>query len=217
MQCDYYKDINAIWKMGLIEMIDHINATRLLYIAPKDRVEAFVMKEQRNRVHLYRSKSEPPAIYNKHYADSIVNMFYVIVNQLNTTEWYFGCAEACLKNIDEDGYNETKKVNYLQDELYEAIHSSQYLRKLFDGEKVSFEEQNQLKCALKNNQIKNYASAVALVLVGAQFGHYEDEWYTTKVDDFYNRIKENSGCSNAKIKELKREVERYYNSIVTTI
>lgn len=111
--CKYkqYETTAKINHASVDEVLDHLVNMRLLYVHPFERNTIEELQHLRNHVHLTRTITDEvdPKIFDKTFVENMLRLYYVTLNQLNSCNWYFSETNPCLKEMDEDEYESTRR------------------------------------------------------------------------------------------------------------
>ncbi len=128
--CPYkkYKTISQLNNASISSILEHLEATRLIAISPPDYLTIKDLKNKRNFIHLLQltNTDSESFIFNKDYVEDVLRLYYVTLNQADLCEWYLGEKTACLKELDENGYeyslaqNKREKGDYLAQKIIYA-------------------------------------------------------------------------------------------------
>ena len=112
------------------------------------------LQQLRNHVHLTSSIIDGYQLekFNKKYVENMLRLYYVTLNQMELNDWHLNNRDSCLKILDEDGYNRTKKTEELERKRYISDAISYMTSDLFHDKQISEEH----KKFLKNYLIKKH-------------------------------------------------------------
>ena len=147
-ECSYfkYKTESKINNAKLKEIIDFLMNARLFWFQPTRIEKIYELIDLRNYIHIskniaYEDKSDR---FNKEYVECMLDLYYDSINQYNLNEWYFTNENLCLKILDENGYEETEKLNVKFIKNHFSFQIIQLYFDLFNGEDLDDEKKNTL-------------------------------------------------------------------------
>ena len=88
--------------------------SRLLGLVPKDIDKYRYLNEMRNYIHISKNigSSEALVEIDRNYVNLMLDSYYEIIYQLDLASYYFDNDFTCLKEVDEDGYDLTKRQTH---------------------------------------------------------------------------------------------------------
>ena len=157
-KCDYRfcKENNEIRKIGIRKVISQLNDPRCFWINPKYEDELDFLIEMRNYIHLskYIEEGNEKLKFDREFVEKLLDYYCEVLDQFNLNAWYFLNEEKCLKVLDEDGYQSTKRFNENERDMFYSQKLALLLEKVYW--KKDFEERDiHLIEKLKRKEIKN--------------------------------------------------------------
>lgn len=152
----FYNEDREMSKIGIREVISQLNDTRCFWINPKYEEELDLLIEMRNYIHLskYIEENDEKLKFDKEFVERLLNYYYEVLGQFNLNKWYFLNEEKCLKVLDEDGYQLTKRFNENERDMFYSQKLTLLLEKVY-WEKDFDEKDFKLIEKLKRHKIKN--------------------------------------------------------------
>lgn len=144
--CKYwcYQSLNDINNEGVIDALTFLINTRLFMLFPNEIDELTRLNTKRNYVHISKKigKKKLDIKFDKEYPFILLKYYYVLLDQLDLCDFYFGKDDTCLKELDSDGFDDTSK-------MHKNDISHYYLKNfLIAIRKVSFKE-----CLSKDDEL----------------------------------------------------------------
>ena len=206
LRCEYCKRKYLSNKYGVLSVIDHLNATRLIYINPQDKSKIYILKEKRNEVHLYRSKNKKADIVSINYVNDLFKVFGELIWQISINDWFFKKGIICLSEMDENEYTITMRMNK-QAELEQIILDSyDIIQSLAKEEKISNEACIKLKMIFNcYEQVDKIAKAFVYALYYMR-RNVNKENYREIVDNVFAIINKINGINIDSVNNVKIKV-----------
>ena len=94
-------------------IVEHLNNMRVISVVPDEMETIEKLQQMRNDIHFSFGKAgEELEKYDRQYVENMQRLYYVTLNQLELTKrWYLLEECACLRELDEDAYEQTEKQN----------------------------------------------------------------------------------------------------------
>ena len=221
-KCEYRK-FDSVKKLNVAktrDIIDHLQNMRLIMITEIEMEGIEDLQHLRNHVHLTLSIStgDQSEKFNKNYVESMLRLYYVTLNQLELNQWHLEKDHACLKELDENAYEETAKRNKLEARRYISDEVFFLTSNLFYDREIPEYRQNILK---KLSSKKNYEEERVTDWIGQwiyfQKPHFQSEKsYNLAIEKYFGKLQKYL-CSNhgfsERIKERLNYYKEYFNQI----
>lgn len=175
------------------DIINHLHDMRLINIFSFEMTAIEELQSLRNYIHVTRCISEGDCSekFNYQYVDNMLRLYYVALNQLELNNWFFEHENNCIKYLDQNGYEDTRKNRIADNKRYIATKVMYMVDELFYNKALSETDKNILrKLCSANNYDKNSLSEFLgrwLYYEQAHF-HLENE-YKKSVNSFYDKLK----------------------------
>lgn len=142
--CKYraFKDNDAISLGSTLTVFLHLLSTRLIGFSTYDIDRFKRLSDLRNYIHISKNinNEAKEVIFDKEYVYSLLDYYYEIVYQINSADYYFGDDALCLKEIDENGFDLTKKQTHKEMSILYLLKLYPILHKMFRNEKLSSDD-----------------------------------------------------------------------------
>ena len=208
-KCSYrlYNEEKEMKSISIREAIRHLNNTRCFWIDPTHENKLDILIEKRNYAHLskYIEDSDENSKFDKKIVEDLLDYYYELLWQFDLNEWYFLNKEKCLKILDENGYELTKKFNNSEKENFYTQKLSLLLDKAYHKIDLDFQDYKMIKKIKKiekNSIDKVVRGALNLFIIFGTRG--------VDKDNFYNELnrKLNDTWLSDKMKEVTKENEK---------
>lgn len=196
-ECKYRfsKDYEDISKARTMNIMFFLVNSRLLGLVPKDIDKYRYLNEMRNYIHISKNigSSEESIEIDKNYVYLMLDSYYEIIYQLDLASYYFDNDSICLKEVDEDGYDLTKRQTYNDLSVFYLLKIHPILYKVFTNQPLTREDKRIIK-SLNDNRLVNIKEIVDHVC-------HEIEHHSRRIDKENIKsllIKQKSYCCNLK-------------------
>ena len=140
-KCPYrrYNTISKINKVHTIDVLTYLLNVRLFGLIPQQIDEVKKLNDLRNYVHISKNidGSDKSASFNKEYVIRMLDYYYEILDQLDLCDFYFKDNNACLKIIDDDGFDLTEKQIKSESKSFYLLKAFHIIHKLFSNGELS--------------------------------------------------------------------------------
>ena len=213
-KCDYRWCKKCIRNSSLKSILIHLNETRLVSFSQNKINELARLIDLRNYVHLskYLEEEKQKIEFNYRYVDNILEFYHEFYNHFIAGYSFFKQEDCCLKDHDEEGFEDTKRMNGIDEKVYLEKELRSLFDKLLHNAALSQHEEwilaNISKKEYQELELDDLVSHMAFNF--ARKAHYVHANNIEVDDDRYNDI------VNIKMKALnldekiKEEIKKHY-------
>ena len=214
-KCPYRQFDNAkrLNNAKINEIVDHLQNMRLILITQYEMDGIEELQHLRNHVHLTLSilTGDQSEKFNKNFVESMLRLYYVTLNQLELNRWHLEKEHACLKELDENGYEETAKRNKLEAKRYISDEIIFLTSNLFYDREIPEYRQKILK---KLSSKKNYEEERVTDWIGQwlyfQKPHFQsEEKYFAIIEKYYEKLQKYLSSDRSFIDKIKERLNYY--------
>lgn len=188
-ECPYFS--YKVAKGGAIDLLNHLINARLFWLSPDMYNRLDSLRDARNYIHLskYLGKARIRE-FDKAFVIDVLPFYYDAINQFELCKWYFENDNLCLKELDENGYEDSEKLNIESLKQFYSFKIMMLFNKLFYQQEISLNDEFVLK-KLREKDNANYEEIAKYYARALYFEnvHFLDEKEHKKaVDDFCKRV-----------------------------
>ena len=204
-ECNYYKTRYDIQKMNINNLVSYFNNARFIFINQYEKSEIEQLNDLRNYIHIskYMEKKRQAVIFDQAFVEKLLSQYYEIYYQLCNTDWYINSESQCLKELDDNGYEMTEKMNENDLESFLNLKCYDLLCRLVDNEKMNESDEWFLLKAKEIKNIKWMAELLAYRILRLRC-KYEGDEYKEKEEALFNGMIENYGMKKM-VNQIKEE------------
>ena len=143
-KCPYrkYKTARAIDNLRQMNALRFLLDTRLFGLVSHQIDDIYKLNDLRNYVHLSKAiyNGNKDDLFTKKYVETMLGYYYEMLDQLNLCGFYFESDNACLKDLDDNGFNSTTKQMSQDLELMYLMKAYGIMEKVFFRKELSNED-----------------------------------------------------------------------------
>ena len=137
-----YRKYDTIYKINnerSINVLMHLLNARLFGLSQEQINEIKNLNDLRNYVHISKSidGSDKSTLFDKEYVIRMLSYYYEILNQLDLDEFYFKDGKACLRMLDDNGFDYTEQQMQNERKSFYLSKIFFIVNKLFSNEQLS--------------------------------------------------------------------------------
>lgn len=137
-----YRKYNTIFKINAerpINALMHLLNVRLLGLSQEQINEIKSLNDLRNYVHISKSidGSDKSTLFDKEYVIKMLSCYYEILDQLDLGDFYFKDDKACLRMLDDNGFDYTEQQMQNERKSFYLSKTFHIVHKLFSDEQLS--------------------------------------------------------------------------------
>lgn len=137
-----YRKYDTIYKINnerSINVLMHLLNARLFGLSQEQINEIKNLNDLRNYVHISKSidGSDKSTLFDKEYVIRMLSYYYEILNQLDLDEFYFKDGKACLRMLDDNGFDYTEQQMQNERKSFYLSKTFHIVHKLFSNEQLS--------------------------------------------------------------------------------
>lgn len=180
--------IGKIHRVHTIDALLFLFDIRLFWLPPIEVDELRRLNNMRNFVHVSKSITDIvlDERFNVGYVEKMLKYYEKIRDQLNVSGFYFEKDDACIGEIDSFGFEETKKSNVNDRQLYYENKLDSCLRNLINRKEINDEEIGALRMIGVNEELAlNKTSEFVAEWLISYSRYYRDD---SKYDEDVNNV-----------------------------
>lgn len=216
-QCNYkkFETTEKINRATVDKILTHLMNMRLLNVHPFEKEEIEELQHLRNHVHLTRTITDEvdPKIFDKTFVENMLRLYYVTLNQLDLCDWYFSETGACLKVLDEDGYESTEQQEERNREQYFTQRVFNACYAMYNHSPLNRKDKKRLDRlrTMKDIDPKDLADSLGRFLYYEGIHYRTEEAYVTAIETFFGNLKKYLLPESKLIEEIKKRIKYYQN------
>ena len=209
-KCNYYRNKTAISKLKIKDLVDYFSNTRFIYLSSNMKDNLIKLKDLRNYVHLskYLDIKKQEVVFNKEFVDNMLLMYDEIYDQLSYTDWYTENKNHCLKEIDEDGFESTAKMNRRDYESFICSKCNEPFEKLINNKEIEKDDEWYLYRMKDINNIDGFAKIIARRIAYSRNEYKNDNDYEKHEDELFKTMI-NKYAMNNLVAMVQEELKNY--------
>ena len=218
-KCNYnfFKSVDEIAKHDFVSIINHLLNMRLVGLMSEDIDNMMCLKNLRNYVHIskYLYTNNKSMIFDKKYVYSMLNVFYCLLDQYELNTWYYTNKDICIKELDCNGYETTKKQNEKSSRLYYTYKIVYLFDKMFDDKELSEDDKRYLSKISRGEVDKELLAQHLSTKIRFKSQLFKDEKkYINSIKKFLTKI-DHYGKRNDLSRMIKEKLEIINSSIIS--
>lgn len=141
-ECPYRKFIieNKSDPKSALQVLNYLNAVRLLGYIPEMIDKFDSVKEHRNFIHISKEYGDGHFNFDEQVVKEIISIYDNINDQLDLDSLYFNSSSSCLRESDDNGFETTLSMNRANMRVMYSYKLMMLFDKLFDNEKMNVDD-----------------------------------------------------------------------------
>ncbi len=212
-KCSYrkWKTKEDIAKQKTNGLLKHLNNTRLFYFSYQQLESIKRITDLRNYIHIskYMEEKKQDIIFDKELVIKLLDFYYTLLSQYEVNYFYFNNQNSCLKELDENEYDNTLVNNKKNDTMYYEMSLRNVFDKIVYNEKLNEDDKWVLSNLNKKRCSDGYLKLFAVYVVQTIYRKgilYNDKGKFVLNNEQYIYLKNAIFCKLDLVKAIENEI-----------